>query len=314
MSQSLPERFEQKRVFLEKRAEIIAVLRSYFEQQGYVEVQTPVLQVCPTMDTHIHAFETELYDRELRPVEKLYLHTSPELDMKKLLVVGMERIYQICPAFRNAEVSRLHSPEFTMLEWYRIDSDYTYLMDEVDQILGLFDYGVCERLSVCDAFDRYAGIALEEHLNNRDSLASVADVRVIDTDQWDDIFHAIMAEKIEPNLKQTILYDYPISMAALSRPKVNDPRFAERFELYLDGVEIANAFSELTDVFEQRKRFDTDMEMKEQLYGVRYPADEKFFEALDHGLPSCAGIALGLDRLVMILTGAKRIDDVLWKV
>lgn len=304
--------FFLKRGTLLKRAEIIKDLRRFFEGRGYIEVQTPVLQICPTMDTHIHAFKTERLGVDLGHAETLYLHTSPEFDMKKLLAEGMGAIYQICPVFRNAEGSKLHTSEFTMLEWYRSGVDYTYLMDEVDALLALFDIEACERLSVCEAFVRYADIDLLSVLGDRDAFAAVSGVRVVKSDGWDDIFHAVMAEKIEPKLERTILYDYPVSMAALSRKKEDDPRFAERFELYLNGVEIANAFSELTDDVEQRARFNAEMDEKERLYAERYPADEIFFNALKQGMPESAGIALGLDRLVMVITGAQDIRDVQW--
>ncbi len=305
--------FFQKKPYLEKRARALKALRGFFEARGYVEVHTPVLQVCPSMDAHIHAFETALWAIDRTPIDRLYLQTSPELAMKKLLAGGMGQIYQICPVFRNAEGSRLHTAEFTMVEWYRVGVDYTYLMDEVDALLGLFDFAPCERLSVCAAFERYAGIDLARVLEDRDGFAAVAGVRVIEADGWEDIFHAVMAEKIEPRLELTILYDYPSSMAALSRKKPDDERFAERFELYMGGVEIANAFSELTDETEQRVRFTAEMDLKEKLYGVRYPADEAFFEAVGH-MPNCAGIALGFDRLVMVITGANDVRDVQFTV
>lgn len=304
--------FFLKRDTLLKRAEIIKDLRRFFEERGYVEVQTPVLQICPTMDTHIHAFKTERLGVDLALAETLYLHTSPEFDMKKLLTEGMERIYQICPVFRNAEGSKLHTPEFTMVEWYRSGVDYTYLMDEVDALLAIFDIDACERLSVCDAFMRYADIDLLSVLDDRDAFAAISGVRIVKSDGWDDIFHAVMAEKIEPKLERTILYDYPVSMAALSRKKEDDPRFAERFELYLSGIEIANAFSELTDEAEQRARFNAEMDEKQRLYGESYPADEVFFNALKKGMPESAGIALGLDRLIMIITDMANIHDVQW--
>lgn len=301
-----------KRDMLLKRAEIIKDLRRFFEGRGYIEVQTPVLQICPTMDTHIHAFKTERLGVDLSHTETLYLHTSPEFDMKKLLAEGMGQIYQICPVFRNAEGSRLHTPEFTMVEWYRSGVDYVYLMDEVDALFAIFDIEACARLTVCEAFMRYADIDLLSVLDDRDAFAAVSGVRVVENDGWDDIFHAVMAESIEPKLERTILYDYPVSMAALSRKKEDDPRFAERFELYLNGVEIANAFSELTDEVEQRARFNAEMNEKERLYAERYPADEIFFNALKQGMPESAGIALGLDRLVMVITGAQDIRDVQW--
>tara|TARA_R110001592_G_scaffold16881_8_gene71575 strand:- start:39793 stop:40887 length:1095 start_codon:yes stop_codon:yes gene_type:complete len=329
-----PSNFEHKRVFLEKRSGVLRLLRSFFEEQRFIEVETPALQICPVMDTHIHAFKTELLDIDHRLKQTMYLHTSPEFDMKKLLAAGMERIYQICHVYRNAEGSRLHSPEFTLLEWYRSVADYHALMDDCVDLfryiargMGIETYAhrgiscdpfdTWQRLSICEAFEQYAAITLIDYLDDIDSFRQAAyniNVRTIDTDAWDDIFHAIMSDKIEPNLGQgvpTILYDYPVSMAALSRKKDDDPRFAERFELYVCGIELANAFSELTDADEQRKRFEDEMLQKQKLYGETYPPDEEFFAALQD-MPQSAGIALGVDRLVMLATGADDIGDVLW--
>ncbi len=335
MSWWLPHKFDEKIDNLRVRGRVIKALRRFFDGQNFDEVETPALQVCPVMDAHIHAFKT-LY----KPVDKsgdknLYLMTSPEFDMKKILAAGMEKIYQIAPVYRNGESTRLHSPEFTLLEWYRAGCDYTALMDDCEQILRdvavaleVQEYTngskVCDafapmqRLSVVDAFDHFVGIELIPLLDDLGafkSMAQKAGVRVCDSDLWDDVFHAIMAEKIEPYLGleyATILYDYPVSMAALSRPKHEDARFAERFELYVCGVELANAFSELTDVSEQRKRYEEEMQLKKSLHGEIYPADEEFFKALEYGLPQSAGIALGVDRLVMLACGAGEINDVRW--
>jgi lysyl-tRNA synthetase class 2 len=331
----LPHRFAEKRLFLEARGAVLRALRAYFEGHGFAEVQTPALQVCPTMDAHIHGFRTELKGTDLQPLKTLYLHTSPEFDMKKLLVAGMERIYQICPVFRNGEGSRLHSPEFSLLEWYRAGADYTSLMTDCEDILrsvaqslevqayqyrgkACDPFGEWQRISVAQAFDRYLGLDLAACLDNTPSFAAKLKgqgIRVVETDRWDDLFHAAMAEKIEPCLGMEtpcILYDYPVSMAALSRRKPSDPRYAERFELYVCGVELANAFSELTDAAEQRARYVAEMKAKQELYGETYPIDEEFLKALEHGMPESAGIALGVDRLVMLATGAEHITQVLW--
>lgn len=335
MSWWLPHNFAEKRHYLEGRARVIKALRGFFDDKGFTEVDTPVLQVCPVMDTHIHAFRTDLKNLDLSHRKVMYLQTSPEFDMKKLLVAGMEKIYQICPVFRNAEGSVLHSPEFTLLEWYRAGADYRTLMDDsvdilrnVAEKLGIQNYTYkgkasdpfkeWQRISVCDAFMEFTKIDLALYLDDRsgfsDAIAAL-DVRVTAEDSWDDLFHAVMAEKIEPHLGvgvPTILYDYPVSMAALSRRKSDDPRFAERFELYICGVELANAYSELTDATEQRARYKTEMALKQKLYGETYPPDEEFFAALEHGLPESTGIALGIDRLVMLSVGADNINDVLW--
>ncbi len=321
----LAHNFDEKRDFLKKRSQIIKVLRRFFDAQEFIEVETPALTVCPTIDAHIHAFKAG----------DMYLHTSPEFDMKKLLVAGMPLIYQICHVFRKGEKSKLHSPEFTLLEWYRAGADYNALIDdcvdilrEIARTLAIEGYthmgissnpfGQWQKISVCEAFKQYVDIDLYNYLNDLHGFSKAANkagVRVIDSDNWDDIFHAVMAQKIEPYLGigvPTILYDYPISMAALSRKKPSDQRFAERFELYVCGIELANAFSELTDAGEQRARYDAEMKLKQELYGETYPADEDFFKALEHGMPKSAGIALGVDRLIMLATGAERINDILW--
>jgi lysyl-tRNA synthetase class 2 len=260
--------------------------------------------------------------------------------MKKLLVAGMQRIFQIAHVWRDGERSPVHHPEFTMLEWYRVGEAYQALMEDCSALLGAAATAAgtgelrrgerrCDpfarprRLSVAGAFFEYCGIDLlattpDPHRPDAVLLAGQArqlGLHVGETDSWEDIFFRIMMDRIEPFLGDgvpLILCDYPLSLAALSRPKPEDPRVAERFELYACGVELANGFGELTDAGEQRRRFNADMDLKERLYGVRYPIDEEFLTALERGMPDCAGIALGLDRLVMLATGADRLDDVLW--
>jgi lysyl-tRNA synthetase class 2 len=330
-----PHIFEQQKPYLQARMKLIKAVRSFFDDQGFWEVETPILQVCPVMDTHIHAFGTDILGLDLQKERELYLHTSPEFAMKKLMVAGVSNLYQICHVFRNGEGSRLHSPEFTMIEWYRADADYEDIMDDCENLLRhcakALGVKICQfdghsadpfakwtRISVCEAFEKYAEIDLAAHLKDAQSFAKAAEeqgVRVTQTDNWDDIFHAVMAEKIEPHLGMgvpTILYDYPVSMASLSRKKPTDPRFAERFELYVCGVELANAFGELTDAAEQRARFVEEMALKNKLYGETYPIDEEFLQALEYGLPESGGIALGFDRLAMLFTGAEKIEQVLW--
>ena len=335
MSWWLPHNFENKRESLEKRACIFKALRWFFEARGYVEVQTPALQVCPVMEAHIHGFATKFENKSAGQSQELYLHTSPEFDMKKLLVAGMEAIYSLGPVFRNGDYSALHRPEFTLLEWYRVGEGYTYLMDEsvevlreVAKALDIRNYtykGVeCDpfmearKISVVDAFKTYAHMDISAVLDDVEGFRIMAQgqgIRITDQDEWDDIFHAVMAERIEPFLGHevpAVLYDYPVSMAALSRKKPDDPRFAERFELYVCGVELASAYSELCDAAEQRQRYKTEMALKQKLYGEVYPPDEEFFKALEHGLPPCTGIALGVDRLVMLACGVDNIEDICW--
>jgi lysyl-tRNA synthetase class 2 len=315
---------------------LIRAVRAYFDGQGFAEVDTPALQACPAMDLHIHAFATEIKGVDLQPKGTLYLHTSPEFAMKKLLVAGLPRLYQICHVYRNAEGSRLHSPEFTMIEWYRAGADYTAIMEDCKGLLracatalGIGHYrhkgmkcdpfAEWKTVTVEQAFRHYAGLELRAFLPERteEFRAAIAGkgIRVAPDDSWDDLFFRVMAEKIEPFLGReapAILCDYPVSMASLSRRKPGDPLLAERFELYVCGIELANAFSELTDAAEQRARFAEEMARKREIYGEVYPADEDFFAALDFGMPESGGIALGIDRLVMLACGADAIEDVLW--
>ncbi len=330
----LPHNFDKKLPYLKGRTSVIKALRCFFEERDFTEVHTPALQVCPVMDAHIQAFKTIRFGADQATAQEMYLHTSPEFDMKKLLAAGMERIYQICPVYRNGEGSPRHSPEFMILEWYRAHADYHALMADCEamlrdiaQALDITHYrykdAMCDpfqpikRISVCEAFEHFADIDLASHLNDIAGFAKVAQkagVRVIKSDKWDDIFHAVMADKIEPYIGHgvpTIIYDYPVSMAALSRKKPDDSRFAERFELYVCGVELANAFSELTDAKEQRLRYNSEMELKQELYGEIYPPDEEFFAALEY-MPESTGIALGVERLIMLAVGTQDISNVLW--
>ncbi len=330
-----PNEFQAQKPYLEARMHLTRAIRGFFDEQGFWEVETPILQVCPVMDTHIHAFKTDILGLDLQKERELYLHTSPEFAMKKLMVAGVSNLYQICHVFRNGEGSKLHSPEFTMIEWYRAPGGYEEIMDDCEALLrhcakalgveklkfnghSADPFKDWQRISVVEAFKQYADIDLETCLEDVKAFAEAATeqgIRVIEGDRWDDIFFAVMDGKIEPFLGMgvpTILYDYPVSMASLSRKKPNDSRFAERFELYVCGVELANAFGELTDAKEQRKRFVEEMALKNKLYGEQYPIDEEFLDALEYGLPESGGIALGIDRLAMLISDAENIEQVLW--
>ncbi len=260
--------------------------------------------------------------------------------MKKLLAAGMPRIWQLAHVFRNGERSATHHPEFSMLEWYRAGASYRDLMDECAALVRACQEaagaealtwrgrtadarGEWQRISVADAFHRYCGVDLWRRRpipTGPMPAASRRKRRGIGVaphpgDDWETLFFRIFLERIEPVLgvgAPTILYDYPVSMAALSRRSPSDPRLAERFEVYVCGLELANAFGELTDPAEQRARFVADQARKKALYGYAYPIDEDFLAALEAGLPECAGIALGFDRLVMLATGADDIEEVLW--
>jgi lysyl-tRNA synthetase class 2 len=309
-----PERFAARRAFLEARARIAAAVRAWLASEGFVEVETPALQVSPGLEPHLHAFATALEAPPGRrdaavQARTLFLHTSPEFALKKLLVAGVPRLYSLAHVFRNRERSSTHHPEFTMLEWYRAGADYGALMDDCDALLRVaFDAAgraappPAERMTVADAFAKHAGV---------DVLALAARGGA----DFDDAFFRVFLNDVEPKLggeRPTLLYDWPIALGALARAKPGAPHLAERVELFLGGLELANGFSELCDADEQRRRFARDVTEKARLYGERYPIDEDLLAALAHGMPASAGMALGFDRLVMCATGATHIEDVLW--
>jgi elongation factor P--(R)-beta-lysine ligase len=322
---------------LSARGRILGASRSFFAARDFVEVETAILQVSPGNEAHLHAFATEIAAPDGSRVPR-YLRTSPEFACKKLLAAGEPRIFELARAFRNRERGALHHPEFTLLEWYRAGEDYTALMTDCAALLGVAaeaagtkrltfrdriatPFAEPELMTVAQAFDRFAKIDLLATVSGRDPdrdglavAARTAQVRVADDDTWADIFSRMLVEKIEPNLgigRPTILYEYPLPQAAWARASARDPRVAERFELYACGVELANAFGELTDPEEQRRRFTAEMALKARLHGEHYPIDEAFLAALKH-MPQACGIALGFDRLVMLLTGAAHIEEVLW--
>lgn len=332
-----PDRHADRRPFLLARGRIKSAIRAWFEAQGFVEVDTACLQDSPGNETHLHAFRTELVGTDLARTP-LYLHTSPEFACKKLLAAGEEKLFTFAPCFRNRERGPLHSPEFIMLEWYRARAPYQQLWDDCIDILHIaaeasgraawsFRTRDCEavrgtaRTTLDEAFLLHAGIPLNETYDargpDRDALARLAlarGIRITPDDSWSDIFSKVLVEKVEPRLGSPcpeILYEYPMPEAALARPKPDDPAVAERFELYVCGVELANGFGELTDPASQRTRFESDMAEKQVRYGERYPVDEDFLAALALMPPAC-GCALGFDRLVMLATGASHIDQVLW--
>jgi lysyl-tRNA synthetase class 2 len=320
------------------RNRIVTALRGYFDWQGFVEVDPPALQVSPGNEAHLHAFATEAVTPG-GARQALYLHTSPEFACKKLLAAGEERIACFAKVYRNRERGPLHHPEFTMLEWYRTGEDYVQLMRDTFDVLGLAAktaetgtlsyrgrsvnaFDAPARITVAEAFDELAGIDLLSTLDesggaDRDGLAAQmkeAGLRTAPDDTWSDLFSRALVERVEPELGRsriTVLDEYPTVEAALARPTRHDPRVAERFEVYACGVEIANGFGELTDPAEQRRRFEGEMQEKARVYAESYPVDEDFIAALSH-MPEASGIALGLDRLVMLATGADHIERVLW--
>lgn len=335
-----PDRLASRRVRLGQRGRILDAVRRFFGERDYVEVDTPALQVSPGLEPHLRAFATELHDPMGGRTVTRFLQTSPEYAMKKLLVAGLPRIWQLAHVFRNGERSATHHPEFSMLEWYRADASYWDLMEECAALVRSCQEAAgaevltwrgriadarrdWHRVSVADAFREHCGIDLlatapDPAWPDAARLAEAAAAIGITPhpgDDWEALFFRIFLERIEPGLgigAPTVLYDYPLSMAALSRRHPEDPRLAERFEVYICGLELANAFGELTDPGEQRARFIADQARKQALYGEIYPIDEDFLTALEHGLPPCAGIALGFDRLVMLATAAADIEEVLW--
>jgi lysyl-tRNA synthetase class 2 len=320
------------------RGRIKSALRAHFEARGFTEVECGALQASPGNEAHLHAFRTELIGPDAIR-ETLYLHTSPEFACKKLLAAGERKIFEFARVFRNREQGPLHAPEFTMLEWYRADGPYEDVQQDCLEILKRaaaeagrrhFSFrgrdcdvmAEADRISVAEAIRLYAGIDLIQTLspngqgdrNHLATLARRAGVDVAPNDGWSDIFSKILVSRIEPRLglsRPAILHAYPRCEAALARSMPDDPRFAERFELYVSGVELANGFGELTDAAEQRSRFVVEMDEKERVHGERYPLDEDFLAALSQ-MPPASGVALGFDRLVMLAAGAPRIADVMW--
>jgi lysyl-tRNA synthetase class 2 len=333
-----PARHADRRPALIARNRIRHALSGWFAAEGFTEVDPAGLATSPGNEAHLHAFATGAIgiDGAVRP---MYLHTSPEFAMKKLLAAGETRIFAFAHVWRNRERGPLHAPEFTMLEWYRAGQDYAVLMEDTATFLRLaaqaagarvlrFREAECdpflpfERLSVAQAFRQHAGIellstCLPGGATDRDALAAqavAAGVTVRDGDGWSDIVSRVLVQKVEPHLghgRITVLDRYPAAEAALARACADDPREAERFEVYACGVELANGFGELTDPAEQRRRFGLEMDEKARVYGERYPLDEDFLAALAF-MPPASGIALGFDRLVMLATGAPRIDMVQW--
>jgi lysyl-tRNA synthetase class 2 len=283
------------------RARVIQAVRNFFIDKGYLEIETPIRIPAPAPEAHINAVESANW----------FLQTSPEICMKRLLAAGFPRIFQICKCFRQGERGRLHLPEMTLLEWYRLNSNYLDMMNECETLIGhiarqvssknMISYQGSEidltppwrRISVAEAFEKFTPMTLDAAL---------------ETDRFDEI----MVEAIEPNLAQPqpiFLYDYPTSHGALARLKPQDSRYAERFELYIGGLEICNAFSELTDPVEQRTRFEREQERRRDSGKRVYPLPDKFLDSLKD-MPEAAGNALGMDRLVMLFADTKKIDEV----
>jgi len=317
---------EARLPFLRRRAELTAATRAFFAARGTMEVETPYAVPVPGEEVHLRPFAT----RREHPdgtVEPLWLHTSPEFAMKRLLVGGAGPIFQFARVWRNGEGSALHAAEFTMLEWYRPGADMTSLIEETTELLRAVlpprvsvrgvttSLSRIERLTVAEAFDRYVGADVLATAGDAAALADQAGAVLRDRETWEDLFFRLLLERIEPNLGRahpTFLTHWPAAQAALARCDPADPRVAERFELFVCGIELANAFVELTDPVEQRERFLADRARRHAMHGPDWDMDEDFLAALAEGMPETAGIALGFDRLAMIASGADRIGQVLW--
>ncbi len=332
-----PERLAARLPFLRRRARLVAEIRAVLAARGYTEVETPILQACPGMEPNLDPFVTRYSAKVGCEQRTLYLQFSPEFAMKKLLAGGAGPIFQFARVFRNGEAGPNHQPEFTLLEWYRPGLSLAGLMDETEALIrtvvpeGLRTKHLSvptdvpfERITVAEAFLR--------HCDGLDLLATAADplapevsllaeaasrigVRHRAGETWQDLFFRLLLERVEPAIgrdRPTFLTQWPASEAALARRDPADPRVALRFELFAAGLELANAYEELTDAAEQRARFAAWAEERRRLTGEVRAVDEDFLDALEHGLPPCSGIALGIDRLAMLASGAARIEDVLW--
>ena len=319
----------KKQTTLHLRAQIIKSIRSFFDQQGFLEVETPQLVRTPGMEPHISAFETTFENKTH------YLHTSPEYAMKRLLCAGYEKIYQICKTFRNEPIGKMHNPEFTMLEWYRAHANYTHIMHDTEHLIAFiathlwgsptltYKQKIIDltppwpRISVQDALIQHAHITADP-FTQTDLFIQQAHqqghTHISQNDSAETAFFKIFLDAIEKQLgthKPTFLIDYPASMAALATCKKDAPHLAERFELYIAGFELANAFTELTDPIEQRTRFEDEQKQRRTDNNPVYPIDEIFLQALQEGMPPSGGIALGVDRLVMLFAQQSHIQDVI---
>jgi lysyl-tRNA synthetase class 2 len=298
---------------LHLRAELLASLRAFFADRGVLEVETPLLSAASVTDLHLQSLSLRVGGRDER---RMYLQTSPEFAMKRLLAHGSGPIYQISKAFRDAEAGRRHNPEFTILEWYRPGWDHHRLMDEIDELLAtVLGIPAGERLGYAEAFARHA--AIDPHHASRDELERrVEQLRVqgvVDLER-DDLLNLLLTHVVEPNLgrgRPTFIHDFPASQAALARIRPGDPRLAERFEVFVEGVELANGYHELTDPAEQRRRFEADLAERRRRGLPEVPVDHRLLAALEAGLPDSAGVALGVDRLVMLKAGTNDITEVI---
>lgn len=305
-------------VNLRKRAKIISEIREFFALRNVMEVDTPALSHYSVTDPFLMPFETQFVGPDAVNGKSLFLQTSPEYAMKRLLAAGSGCIYQLAKAFRNEEYGRYHNPEFTMLEWYRVGFDDVALMNEIEDLLKrILPVTCCERKSYQDAFLEFVGL---DPLTAKDAELSQALIKLgmenllTDEISRDDMLQLLFSEYVEKSIGQQVpcfIYNFPASQASLAKLVAEDPRVAHRFELYFKGVELANGFYELTDAKEQCTRFDADNQKRKRLNIEQRAVDLRFISALSSGLPECAGVALGVDRLLMLALDAKHIDEVI---
>jgi lysyl-tRNA synthetase class 2 len=303
---------------LKKRSLILQKIRQFFVERDVLEVDTPALGHATVTDQHLHSFETQLNHPSKPVASTLYLQTSPEFAMKRLLCAGSGAIYQLCKSFRNEEVGRFHNPEFTMLEWYRPGFDHDQLMDEIDDLIKIvLGTQNATRITYQNAFKTYLDCdPLLATLEQLKILANQHGYQALAKNETnkDTLLMLLFSQHVEPYIGQEqpcFVTDFPASQAALANISRANPLVAERFELYFRGTELANGFNELLDTQEQRTRFEQD-NLKRQNNGLApMPIDQHFLAALQHGLPQCSGVALGVDRLIMLALNCEKIEQVI---
>ena len=302
------------------RAQLLADIRAFFQGKGVMEVDTPICSASASTDPALESFHTSFTGPGQAQGKQLYLHTSPEFPMKRLLAANSGPIYQICKVFRDGELGRFHNPEFTLLEWYRPGYGQHELMDEIAELINqlLPEPIPVERISYRELFEKRLGFnphcITSERLREQAERLGVHGAESMQLHNIDGWLDLLMSHCIESELGKgsiCFVYDYPATQASLARIRAGDPPLAERFELYMDGVELANGFHELADAREQRRRFNADLERRREIGIKQVPMDENLLSALDSGIPDCSGVALGIDRLLMRLTGADHIREVL---
>lgn len=324
------------------REKVLRAIRLFFDSQQFHEIEAPILIAKPPAESYLDVFETKLFDRNRKGLSG-YLSTSPEVPLKKLMVAGLGNCYSLTKSFRNMETqSRLHNPEFTILEWYRVGVNYEEIMKDCEKLLSFIHAYVhagnktgqegtipfvyqgkaimidapWERLTMAEAFARWADIDFISFLDKKNAvnIAQKKGYSVEKETTWEELYNQIFLNEIEPYLgvgRPTILYEFPGNMAALARRKQSDPRFAERFEFYIEGLELGDCYSELTDWKEQEERFEHELKEIKRTGKTAYDYDHDFIDALKVGLPDCSGIAIGVDRLIMLFADVKSIQETL---